>query len=144
MADLEGFLLDRRHMVRQAAIHALLASGPEGISKLYEHFLATSDDALRYQIVEELERSGVALKLLQNFGSTPSVEMRVMERLLATRASRQPGPDGDPASHLLRMMFENPGKQGESNFEQSSGRAKSPEPNRSPAKSGPAHEKVTV
>jgi HEAT repeat protein len=107
--EIQTLLHDPHRMVRQAAVRALLARGPEGVSKLYEQFLETNDEALMEQILEGLEDSGLAESLLENFGSAPeSVETRVVERLVVLRASRhfQAEVGGGAGRPLLRVLLE--------------------------------------
>jgi len=109
VAEMAGFLCDPHVMVRQAAIQALLACGPEGVSRLYEQFVETEDEALREQMVGELERSGFILSLLQNFGATTgSLETRVVERYLTLRASQylHAEPPSDSVKDLLQRVLE--------------------------------------
>jgi HEAT repeat protein len=109
MAEVQGFLKDPHRMVRQAALQALLAYGGEGVSKLYEHFLETKDEALREQILEELEHSGLILSLLQNYGESPgNLETRVVERLVTTGATHylHAALSNSSGRQLLQILFE--------------------------------------
>jgi HEAT repeat protein len=113
MAEVQGFLTDPHRMVRQAALRALLAYGREGVSKLYEHFLATEDEALREQILEELEHSGLVLSLLENYGESPgNLETRVVERLVAMGATRylHAALSNSSGPQLLQILFEKLGE----------------------------------
>jgi HEAT repeat protein len=102
MAEVQRFLTDPQRTVRQAALRALLAYGRKGISKLYEHFLETEDKTLRDQIIEEFDRSGLLLGLLQNLGDSPgNLETRVVERLVSVGA----------ASHLHAALTNSSGRQ---------------------------------
>jgi HEAT repeat protein len=106
--ELKTLLCDPHRMVRQAAVRALLAHGPTGVSKLYELFLETNDEALMEQIIQELEASGMVESLLENFGSAPeSLETRVVERLVVLRAGHYLQAEvGGGGRHLLRVLLE--------------------------------------
>ncbi len=120
MAEVQGFLTDPHGLVRQAALRALLAYGREGVSKLYEHFLATEDEALREQILEELARSGLILSLLENYGESPgNLETRVVERLLAMGATRylHAALSNSSGRQLLQILFEKLGERREPKIE---------------------------
>jgi HEAT repeat protein len=113
MAEVQGFLTDPHGMVRQAALRALLAYGREGVSKLYEHFLATEDETLREQILEELEHSGLVLSLLQNYGESPgNLETRVVERLVTIGATHylHAALSNSSGRQLLQILFEKLGE----------------------------------
>ena len=109
IAEVQGFLADHHRMVRQAALRALLAYGHEGVSKLYEHFLETEDGALKEQILEELEHSGLVSSLLQNYGESPgNLETRVVERLVTMGATHylQAALSNSSGRQLLQILFE--------------------------------------
>ncbi len=109
MAEVQGCFTDSHRMVRQAALRALLAYGREGVSKLYEQFLATEDEALREQIIEELEHSGLVLSLLQNYGESPAnLETRVVDRLVTMGATRylHAALTNSSGRQLLQILFE--------------------------------------
>jgi HEAT repeat protein len=120
VSEIQGFLSDPHRMVRQAALQALLAWGPEGVSKLYEHFLETEDETLREQIIEELEHSGLVLSLLQNFGASPdNLETRVVERLLTMGATRflHTALSNNSGHQLLQILFGKPEEHSEPKIE---------------------------
>ena len=109
MVEVQGLLSDPHGMVRQAALRALLAYGREGVSKLYDHFLVTGDAAMREEIVEELQHSGLFLSLLQNYGESPgNLETQVVERLVATGATRylNAALSNSSGRQLLQILFE--------------------------------------
>jgi hypothetical protein len=110
MTEIQGFLTDRIWPVREAALHALLAYGSEGLSKLCEYFLETDDASLREQIIAELSRSGLIVSLLQNYGESPgNLETRVVERLISMGATRclHAALRNNSGRHLLRTLFQN-------------------------------------
>jgi hypothetical protein len=120
MAEVQGFLTDPHRMVRQAALRALLAYGCEGVSKLYEHFLATEDEDLREQIIEEMEHSGLVLSLLENYGESPdSLETRVVERLVTMGATRylHAALGNSSGRQLLQILFDKLGERREPKIE---------------------------
>jgi len=109
LAEVEGFLADPHRMVRQAALRALPAYGGKGLARLYEHFLETEDEALRGQILEELEHSGLVLSLLRNYGASPSnLETRVVERLVSMGATHclHAALSNSSGRQLLQILFE--------------------------------------
>jgi HEAT repeat protein len=113
LAEVQGFLTDPHPMVRQTALRALLAYGGEGVSKLYEHFLATEDEALREQIIAELEHSGLVLGLLENYGESPgNLETRVVDRLVTMGATRylHAALSNSSGRQVLQILFERLGE----------------------------------
>ena len=109
VAEIHRFLTDPQRTVRQAALRALLAYGREGVSKLYEHFLETEDKTLRDQIIEEFDRSGLLLSLLQNLGDSPgNLETRVVERLVSVGATRylHAALTNGSGRQLVQILFE--------------------------------------
>jgi HEAT repeat protein len=120
LGEVQRFLTDPNRMVRQAALRALLAYGCEGVSRLYEHFLATENKALRQEIIEELERSGLVLSLLQNYGDSPgNLETRVVEQFVTMGATRNlhAALSNSSGRQLLQILFEKPGEHSESKIE---------------------------
>jgi HEAT repeat protein len=113
ITEVQRFLTDSHRMVRQAALRLLLAYGREGVSKLYEHFLTTEDETLRKEIIEELERSGLVLNLLQNYGDSPgNLETRVVEQFVTMGATRNLHAvlSNSSGRQVLQILFEKLGE----------------------------------
>ena len=108
-AEIQRLLGDPRPVVRHAALRALLAHGREGVHKLYEYFLKTEDKALRDLILEELDRSGLLLNLLQNLDDKPeNLETRVLEQIVSMGATHylQGALTYIYGGRLLQVLFE--------------------------------------
>jgi HEAT repeat protein len=83
LAEITRRLTDQHWAVREAAAQALLAFGPEGVDKLLEHFLNSTDSLGQEQVVEEMQRAGLIPLLLERCGnSVYGREARVIEKLL--------------------------------------------------------------
>lgn len=109
LGEFQDFLTDPHRTVRQAALRAIIAYGHEGVSKVYEHFLKTEDKTLRDQLIEEFDRSGLLLSLLQNLGNSPdSLETRVVERLISVGAAHclQAALTNSSGRELLQVLVE--------------------------------------
>jgi len=80
-------LRDAHSLVRDAAIHALIALGHRGTQHLYEHFLTTEDPVLRAQIVEAIERTGLLTSLVEGYsGGARGIEALMVEELASAAA----------------------------------------------------------
>jgi HEAT repeat protein len=62
-ARIRRCILDPHWRVREAAIHTLLSFGMEGVRQVFEQFMRSPDGALREQILDILERAGLATAL---------------------------------------------------------------------------------
>jgi HEAT repeat protein len=80
-------LRDAQWRVREAAVHTLIALGPSGKQQLYEHFLTSDDQAMREQIVEVFERTGLMASLIEAYSQgTCGVEALVVEQIASGAA----------------------------------------------------------
>lgn len=80
-------LRDPHWRVREAAVHTLITLGPRGKQQLYEHFLTSDDQAIREQIVEVFERTGLMASLIEAYSQgTCGVEALVVEQIASGAA----------------------------------------------------------
>jgi HEAT repeat protein len=84
-------LTDSHWRVREAAAHAILSWGPEGLQHLVALFLDTQDGYAREQIAEELATSGAAAEMAARYGQPGyEREMRVMDSIAVLNRARFP------------------------------------------------------
>jgi hypothetical protein len=80
--DIRNFLGDPHWQMREAAIQALISLGYEERLELYEFYLSTPDRAVRQQIAEVIQRSGLMSELVEEYSTgVKGVNALMMEEL---------------------------------------------------------------
>jgi len=85
--DIRAFLHDPHWQVREAAIHTLISLGQEERHQLYEYYLTCTDRALREQVVEVIQRTGLMSALVEEYcKGTKGVDALMLEQLATDAA----------------------------------------------------------
>lgn len=96
-------LRDPHWRVREAAIHTLLSFGPEGTGEVFRQFMQSPDGAAREQILEIVERAGLAGALADAYevdgGSDGMASAEPSKAGGTGRAVAQVSPGGGAATH---------------------------------------------
>ncbi|HEV2351297.1 MAG TPA: HEAT repeat domain-containing protein [Terriglobia bacterium] len=103
-----GRLTDAQWMVREAATRTLLSFGREGLSRLYDHALTTTDRYSKEQIGDEIQRAGLVPVLLGQYAQDRNgKETQVMELLaeLGKTSCMLEALEGIPERNLRRKFL---------------------------------------